>query len=330
MQDVVIYVTLRVMEWLAFSYSLPSREGSSLRVAVWRRFRRLGAITIAGSVQVLPAREECWEAFQWLSQEIAASNGEAMTMRVTQIEGLTDRQVISLFRAARAEDYRHIEAHAGDLLKNLAAEERVDSAHAQDALKRLRRRYSDILRIDYFNCPEGKRVASRLDSIERSISPPVAGDIVIPHEDIEQFRNRRWVTRPQPHVDRLSCAWLIRRFINPEAEIRYSNTPGPDEISFDMKNDRFGHRGILCTFETMLLAFRLENPALQPLAEIVHEIDMHDDRFAWPEIAGIERLLDGWSLSDLSDSELEKRGISLFEGLYQAFSVSVENNNGQG
>lgn len=312
------------MEWLAFSYSLPSKEGSSPRVAVWRRLRRLGAITIAGSVQVLPAREECLEAFQWLAQEIRASNGEAMTMKVAQIEGLTDKQVIAMFHSARVEDYCHIETHAGDLMKSFAAGKKIDIAQVRDTLKRLSRRYSDILRIDYFDCPEGKRVASLLDNIERSISPSLSESPLIPREDIEQFRNSRWVTRPHPHVDRLACAWLIRRFINPSAVIRYSNTPEPDEVSFDMKRDQFGHRGNLCTFETMMLAFGLENPGLKPIAEIVHEIDLHDDRYVWPEAAGIERLLDGWSTSDLSDSELEEKGISLFEGLYRAFSSSFE------
>ena len=312
------------MEWVAFSYSLPTKGGSSPRVAVWRRLRRLGAITIAGSVQVLPDREECLEAFQWLAQEIRTSNGEAMIMRVTQIEGLTDQQVIAMFHSARVEDYHHIETHAGDLTKSLADGKKIDIAQVRDTLNRLRRQYADILRIDYFECPEGKRVASLLDSIERSLSPSASESTSVSHADIAQYRESRWVTRPHPHVDRMACAWLIRRFINPGAVIRYSNSPEPDEVAFDMNQDEFGHRGNLCTFETMILSFKLENPGLKPIAEIVHEIDLHDDRYVWPEISGIERLLDGWSTSDLSDSELEEKGISLFEGLYRAFSSNLE------
>ncbi|MBN1190598.1 MAG: chromate resistance protein [Dehalococcoidales bacterium] len=293
-------------------------------MAIWRRLRRLGSITIAGSVQVLPARDECLEAFQWLAQEIRTSNGEAMTMRVTQIEGLTDQQVIAMFHSARMEDYRRIETHAFDLTKSLTDRKKVDVSQAHDTLSRLRKQYNDVLRIDYFACPEGKRLASLLDGIERSISPSTSKGISVSHAEVAHFRESRWVTRSHPHVDRMACAWLIRRFINPKAIIRYSNSPEPDEISFDMKNDHFGHRGNLCTFETMMLSFKLENPSLKPIAEIVHEIDLHDDRYIWPEIAGIERLLDGWSASDLSDSELEEKGISLFEGLYRAFSRNLE------
>lgn len=312
------------MEWVAFSYSLPTKGGSSPRVAIWRRLRRLGSITIAGSVQVLPARDECLEALQWLAQEIRTSNGEAMTMRVTQIEGLTDQQIIAMFHSARMEDYHRIETHAFDLTKSLADRKKVDVSQARDTLNRLRRQYNDVLRIDYFACPEGKRLASLLDGIERSLSPSASESNSIPHAEIAQYRESRWVTRPHPHVDRMACAWLIRRFINPKAVIRYSNSPEPNEVSFDMKNDHFGHRGNLCTFETMMLSFKLENTGLKPIAEIVHEIDLHDDRYVWPEIAGIERLLDGWSMSNLAESELEEKGISLFEGLYRAFSSNLE------
>jgi hypothetical protein len=264
------------------------------------------------------------EAFQWLAQEIRTTNGEAAVMRVTQFEGLTDQQVVALFCAARVEDYREIETHATDLKETLGHRNGTDVSQARDTLGKLRRRYADIARIDYFDCPEGRRVASLLDGIERSFSPAAPVSPPIPHADITQYRDKRWVTRPHPYVDRLACAWLIRHFINAQAAIRYSNHANKDEVAFDMNQGEFGHRGSLCTFETMKLAFGLESPELQPIAEIVHEIDLHDDRYAWPETAGIERLLNGWSLAGLSDDELESKGVSLFEGLYAAFSRSLQ------
>jgi hypothetical protein len=126
------------------------------------------------------------------------------------------------------------------------------------------------------------------------------------------------VTRPRPHVDRLACAWLIRRFINPDANIRYATIPEPDEVAFDMPDAQFGHLGVSCSFETMLRAFGFSDPALQTIAEIVHAIDLRDGRYAQPEIEGIAAILQGWLLNDLSDAELEARGVALFEGLYAA------------
>jgi hypothetical protein len=318
----VCYTVSTVMDWIAFCYSLPSKEGSSPRVALWRRLRRLGALPIAGGVQILPARDECIEAFQWLSQEMRTTNGEAVVMRVTRFEGLTDQQVVALFFAARVEDYRHIETNAADLRQSLADRKGTVVPQARDVLARLRKRHADIARIDYFECPEGRRVALLLDDIERSLSASVPASPPIPHADITQYRDKRWVTRPHPHVDRVACAWLIRHFVNAQAAIRYSSQADKDEVAFDMNEGEFGHQGSLCTFETMKLAFGLENPELQPIAEIVHEIDLHDDRYIWPETAGIERLLNGWALVGLSDGELESKGVSLFEGLYAAFSRS--------
>lgn len=312
------------MDWIAFSSSLPSKEGSSPRVALWRRLRRLGAVTIAGGIQILPARDECMEAFQWLAQEIRSANGEASVMRVTQFEGITDQQVIAMFCEARVEDYRHIQTDAADLRQNLADGKVTDVSHARDTLTKLRRHYADLARIDYFQCPEGRHVASLLDDIERSLSPDASAVPLVPSVDITQYRDKLWVTRPHPYIDRLACAWLIRHFINPQAVIRYSNHANKNEVAFDMNQGEFGHVGNLCTFETMALAFGLESPGLKPVTEIVHEIDLHDDRYAWPETAGIEKLLNGWSQAGLSDEEMESKGISLFEGLFVAFSQTTE------
>jgi hypothetical protein len=126
--------------------------------------------------------------------------------------------------------------------------------------------------------------------------------------------------RPRPHVDRLSCIWLIRRFINPQAVVRYSATPEPGEVGFDMPRGEFTHRGPLCTFETMVRAFGLEDQVLQAMGEIIHEIDLRDGRYGHPETAGIDAVLKGWLLAGLADPELEAHGVALFEGLYADLS----------
>jgi len=137
---------------------------------------------------------------------------------------------------------------------------------------------------------------------------------------LSAYRRKRWVTRPHPHVDRLACIWLIRRFVDAKAVIRYATRPRPGEIAFDMDEGEFGHQGNLCSFEKMLRAFGLDEPALRAMAEIVHEIDLRDGRYAWPEATGIDAILEGWRLSKWSDAELEARGIALFEGLYLSLS----------
>src|SRR4029078_3538238 len=102
--------------------------------------------------------------------------------------------------------------------------------------------------------------------------------------------------------DRLACAWLIRRFVDADAEIRYADTPAEGEVSFDMRDAHLGHRGNLRTVEQVSPAFALgDAPALAPLAAIVHEIDLRDGASARPEVPGVDALLrgssaDGWSV----------------------------------
>jgi hypothetical protein len=309
------------MRWVVFSYSLPSKAQSSPRVALWRRLRRLGAISPTGGVYVLPAREECLEAFQWLAEEVQHAKGEALVMRVEQFDGLSDAALMERFRQARAEDYATLDAQAAEIEGHLSVELTAEKrSHLREVLERVRRQHAEVARIDFFEAPEGGLLASRLARIAQALSAGEGAAAPTAPAAIEAYREARWVTRPRPHVDRLSCIWLIRRFINPQAAVRYSPTPEPGEVGFDMPGGEFTHRGSLCTFETMVRAFGLEDPVLQPMGEIIHEIDLRDGRFGHPETAGIDAVLKGWLLAGLSDPELEAHGVALFEGLYADLS----------
>ncbi len=309
------------MNWVVFSYSLPSGPRSSPRVAVWRRLRALGAVSLKDGVYALPARDECVEAFQWLGQEVEQEEGSALVMRVERFEGLSDAQLFGIFQKARRRDYDEIDAGASKLERSLGQKKRArseDLSRARDTLEKLRRSHADISRIDFFDSPEGARVASRLARIAQWLTPAHPLEAKIAPAAIAAYRNKRWVTRPHPHVDRLACVWLIRQFINPRAAIRYSEVHKSGEVPFDSGTGEFGHRGNLCTFETMIKAFRLDDPGLRAIAEIVHDIDLRDGRYARPETAGIDAILKGWT--GLSDAEREAHGMALFEGLYTGLS----------
>jgi hypothetical protein len=308
--------------WIVFSYSLPSQSSSSPRVTLWRRLRRLGAVSPTGGIYILPAKSECIEAFQWLAQEIQQASGQALVMHVHQLEGFSEQQLIDLFQQARAEDYAELEPLLAGLEQAVNQSDPDTSEQSQifDTLAKLRRQHADIAQIDYFNCPTGIELAARLAKVVQSLATNLNPEVNIPPVDINAYRKKKWVTRPQPHVDRLACAWLIRRFINPQAVIRYSQQPEADEVTFDMQEAEFGHAGHLCTFETMIRAFGLATPGLSTLAEIVHEIDLRDERYVQPEIAGIEAILKGWLALNLTDAELEARGLALFDGLFEVLS----------
>lgn len=306
-----IYYTLYSMRWLVLSYSLPSKPSSSLRVTLWRRLQRLGALPVTGAY-VLPERPDCLESFTWLAQEIGAAEGEALIMAVERFEGLSDRSLVERFNQLRAEVYEEVLSE----LDKLEQPPEADNLQAIKRLAKLRRRFTELRRTDFFNSPIGKEVAAKLTRLEQRHSPQPPEEMYIQSAKREDYQGKTWVTRPQPHVDRLASIWLIKHFIDPEAKFRYHTSPEADEIGFDMEGVRFGHTGSLCTFETLLAAFTLEGAALTQLAQIVHEMDLRDERYVRSEIAGLDAILDGWLTLGLSDEELEQRGVGLFEGLY--------------
>ncbi len=139
----------------------------------------------------------------------------------------------------------------------------------------------------------------------------------------DAFKNRVWVTRQGVHVDRIACAWLIRRFVDPQARFKFvpgkDYKPAPGELRFDMFEAEFTHEGERCSFEVMLARFALDDPALTGIAEIVHDIDLKDGKFAREETAGLAHLIQGLCLGERDDAQRIARGGQLLDDLYQYF-----------
>jgi hypothetical protein len=131
------------------------------------------------------------------------------------------------------------------------------------------------------------------------------------------------VTRTGVHVDRIASAWLIRRFVDPDAAFKFvpakGYTPEPGELRFDMFEAEFTHEGDRCTFETLCSRLGLADSALQALGEVVHDIDLKEEKFGRPETAGVARLLAGLARRTRDDHERIERGSQLFDDLYESF-----------
>jgi len=129
----------------------------------------------------------------------------------------------------------------------------------------------------------------------------------------------RWATRSGCHVDRAACAWLIRRFLDPDAEFTFVTDPSevpPDATPFDMRGVELTHHGADCTFETMLKRYELDDPVLWDIARIVHEADLADETFDAPEAPGLDVLMRGLSMVRDDQDVLALSG-PLFDGLYE-------------
>ena len=140
---------------------------------------------------------------------------------------------------------------------------------------------------------------------------------------VANLRGHVWVTRQGVHVDRIACAWLIRRFIDPQARFKFVSgkgyRPQAGELRFDMFEAEFTHEGDKCTFEVLLERGALKDPALRAIAEIIHDIDLKDDKFGRTEVAGIRTLVEGISIATEDDLERIARGTEVFNSLYDYF-----------
>ena len=129
----------------------------------------------------------------------------------------------------------------------------------------------------------------------------------------------RWATRAHIHIDRTACAWLIRRFVDPDAEFVFVEDPDEvpeDATPFDMRGVELSHHRGNCSFETFLERYELDDPVLWELAKIVHEADLGDERYDVPEAPGIDVLLRGLSMLH-GDEELLAITAPLYDALYE-------------
>ena len=129
----------------------------------------------------------------------------------------------------------------------------------------------------------------------------------------------KWVTRTGPHVDRTACAWLVRRFVDPEAEFLFVTDPSEvpaDATAFDMRGVELSHHNGECSFEAFLRRYELHDPVLWAIARIVHEADLEDERYDAPEAVGLDALIRGLSMTQ-SDQDVLALSGPLYDGLYE-------------
>jgi len=309
--------------WLLLIHQIPPKP-DYFRVRVGRRLARVGAVAIKNSVYVLPATEQAVEDFQWILREIVEGGGEASICRSSFVDGLTDAEVERLFHDARSRDYEDVAAEAQAILKTLPAGRRVTTerrAEVEEVIAKLRKRVTAVAKIDFFDTKDRRSASEALNEIEERLRPPAAQPSAeMSPLEREQLRGSTWVTRQGVFVDRIASAWLIRRFIDAEARFKFvapqGYRPKAGEFRFDMFDAEYTHEGDRCTFETLLRRFRLDDPALAEIAQIVHGIDLKDGKFNREDAPGIERVLAGISAAYPDDGGRLERGAQLFDELY--------------
>ena len=323
--------------WLLLIYQLPSRH-SPLRVKVWRRLQRIGAVLLKNSAWAMPESDDAREDLEWLKAEIVAGGGEAMVLVGHAPHQATHDEIVAAFQDARAKDLEALRKDASTLLerwqrqsaRNSKASGRAETDPQSDgralpqALRRIRERARELDAIDFFRSPSSDEVAQLVAQLERHArrgqamksTTETAGATLA----VKDFKKKVWVTRPRPGVDRMASAWLIRRAIDPNATFVFRTKPRGSEIPFDMYTGDFGHHGDLCTFETLAARFALRDPTVASIAQIVHDLDMKEARYNRPEAPAVGRLVEGLRQMHKDDDALLEQGMAMFEALSRSFA----------
>jgi hypothetical protein len=308
--------------WLLLGHQLPT-PSSNARVKTWRRLHQIGAVPARNSVYVLPNTEQCREDFEWMRSEIVALGGAATVFAAEAISEGGTEDIIAMFRRAREQEYRELKTEVDRLLRSSKAKRQLGSSRERSAarsLRTLRDRFSAIERIDFFEGPARGEAAASLEMLERAVHGrrQTSAAVAAPLSPVG-FHARRWVTRPRPGVDRMASAWLIRRFIDPNATFGFVDRPSGADVPFDMYTGEFSHRGELCTFEVLAERFLLKSAAILTVSQIVHDLDMKDTKYGLPEAAAVGRMVEGLRALHADDATLLEQGIGMFDALAHSF-----------
>jgi hypothetical protein len=326
-QDKKMKVSAASGRWLMLIHQIPPKP-NYLRVKIGRRLARIGAAALKNTVYVLPRTESTQEDFQWVLREIVAAGGEATLVGAHMVDGMSDEQVEGLFRAARDEDYATVLDEARTVAQNLPSAGLDDDAlrQLQTDVARLERRMTEIAPIDFFAARSRQKAVEAVARLRAKASRKASAPERSPGS-AEPFRKRTWVTRMDVHVDRVASAWLIRRFIDPAAELKFvpakGYKPAAGELRFDMYEAEFTHEGDRCTFEVLRDRFATDHKGLKAIAEIIHDLDVKDARYGRPENAGVAAQIAGLALVHRDDEARIERGCELFDELLAFFGRSI-------
>lgn len=272
------------------------------------------------SVYVLPDSPEAREDFEWLRTEIEDSGGEASVFVADAIDAVAEAELIDAFQRSRQAAYAALATALQRAQRTLGSRRQGARSARRDVLSKFRQRLASIEKTDHFGAPGRDRVLALLALADAGSATPRPQ---VTATSKTEFHKRVWVTRPVPGVDRMASAWLIRRFIDPDAQFAFASDPKaapPHSVTFDMFGGEFSHRGELCTFEHLCERFAIDDPAVRRLAAAVHDVDLKDDKFGAPDAPTLSAAVDGLQLSCADDHALLQQGIALFEALYRAFA----------
>ena len=309
------------MSWQLLVLSLPT-ENATARMRAWRALKASGAAVLRDGVYLMPAADDHAQSLQAVADDVRGNGGDAQVFEAEPHDGADYGALFD-----RGTEFGALLAEIGTCRAGLSEDT------AQQVLKqarKLRKVFEQVVAIDFFPGEAQAQTAAALQALEADAASatapdePRAGARAVQRLDVAQYQGRIWATRRRPWVDRLASAWLIRRFIDPQARFLWLKSPDDcpkRAIGFDFDGATFTHAGAMVTFETLLASFDLQTPAMLRLGVVIHALDAGG--VIPPEAAGVERVLAGMRDAITDDDQLVLTAAGVFEGLLVAFEKEV-------
>ena len=303
--------------WALLLVTLPTRP-NAVRLRVWRALKALGCAALRDGAYVLPAAHAA--LFEPLAAQVRAHGGQASVFDLAPRDALRQAEVEALFD--RSESYAQWRADARLLEDQLAT---VDETEARRRWRGIAEALQALQRIDYLPGAAAEQARAELESLRGALDqcfsrgePVARAARGITRLDARKFQRRRWATRARPWVDRLACAWLIRRFIDAQARFVWLADPAHAPrgvLGFDYDGARFTHVGALISFEVLAASFALDADArLARIGQAVRYLDVGGIPVA--EAAGLEAVLGGLRELHADDDRLCEAAAAVFDALY--------------
>jgi hypothetical protein len=305
------------MNWILLVISLPT-QNATVRMRAWRALKACGSAVLRDGVYLLPDLADCRSTLKAIGADVRAGGGTAYMLCTDEPENV---QFSTLFD--RGEDYSALSAQIADAHQALTAETAMGTLKRAHKLRKL---FIALAQIDFFPGEAQRQVDVTLQDLElaanRALAPddPHSAKGVIPRRFVKDYHARIWATRRRPWIDRLACAWLIRRFIDPKARFVWLESPAQcpaEALGFDFDGAAFTHIGARVSFEVLLASFGLDRPGLKRIGALVHYLDVGGVQP--PEASGIECVLAGQRETFADDDQLVIAAGGVFDSLLAAF-----------
>ena len=314
--------------WSLLLLTLPTQP-NAVRLRVWRTLKALGCGALRDGAYLLPTEHE--SHFEGVAEEVRAHGGSATLLRTAARDEVQQREFGALFDRGEAYAAWQQEAKAAATRWSGASE-----PEARRGLRTLADALGELQRIDYLPGPAARQAEAELAALRTAFDarfsrgePHAASEQAIASLERRRFQGKRWCTRARPWVDRLACAWLIRRFIDEEPRFIWLEDPSRaprGALGFDYDGARFTHVGQKVTFEVMVLSFGLErDAALARIATLVHFLDAGG--IPVPEAPGLEAVLSGLQELHADDDALVAAAGTVFDALHATAAAGPGSRN---